>query len=166
MEEIKCPVCYEDKDLKYMNCSHYLCVGCYKKLHQKECPLCRIPINQSIFKYKAPLHTPNLKCYKLKEKLELFFRRRNFLAGGGFSKKYRKFLFHMIRYGNVYYYKGTYYPIYTDVGGYATQHDIFSHLSKMLDFYKFLLTGEKYLLPDVIRKQLISNIEDTFSYYD
>ena len=165
MEVQECPVCYSNNDLKFLNCSHYLCVPCYRKLHQKECPLCRVPVNQNIFKYKPPTHVPTLKCHRLKEKLELFFRRRNFLVGGGFSKKYRRFLFHMIRYGNVYYYKGIYYPIQTDIGGYIVHHDIYSKLNQLLDFYKFLLTGQKYLLPDCIRKQLLSNIEDTFDYY-
>ena len=166
MEDIKCPICYEADELRYMNCSHYLCVRCYKKMHQKECPLCRIPINQAIFKYKAPLHTPNLKCHRLKEKLELFFRRRNFLAGAGFSKKYRKYLFYMLRFANVYYFRGVYYPIYTHIGGYATFQDIFSPLSKFMEFYKFLLTCEKYHLPMVIRKQLLENVEDTFKYLE
>ena len=165
MESPDCPVCYLTDNVKFLNCSHYLCVPCYKKMNVKECPLCRVPINQSIFKYKPPTHTPTLKCYRLKEKLELFFRRRNFLEGGGFSKKYRRFLFCMLHYGGLYYYKGVYYPVYPSFG-YIQHHDIYSMLSRLLDFYKYLLTCERYLLPDVIRKQLITNVEDTFRYYD
>lgn len=167
MEDIKsslpsviCPICYEGEHIKHLNCSHLLCTPCYKSLSSKICPLCRIPINQAIFKYKPPLHKPNLKFHKFKEKLETFFRRRNFLAGGGFSKKYRKYLFHMLHYGNVYYYKGTYYPVNV-YGGYISVCD---DLPKLTEFYKFLLTSEKYLLPDVIRKKLIENIEETFLY--
>jgi hypothetical protein len=166
MEDIKtCPVCYSEEHLKHLNCSHLLCCNCYKLLPSKICPICRIPINQEIFRYKPPLHKPNLKFHKFKEKLELFFKRRNFLAGCGFSKKYRKYLFYMVHYGNVYYFKGTYYPVNVNDGVNDGYFQISDDLIQLTEFYKYLLTSEKYLLPDLVRKKLIENVEETFQYF-
>jgi len=39
MEE--CGVCYEEKRLKHLPCSHSLCNECYSKLLSDHCPYCR-----------------------------------------------------------------------------------------------------------------------------
>lgn len=42
-----CDICYNIvcvSKLKYLECSHYLCVKCYKKLRSENCPFCRCHI--------------------------------------------------------------------------------------------------------------------------
>ena len=40
---MQCPVCYETKNCKVLNCTHHLCESCFSKwceVHYN-CPLCR-----------------------------------------------------------------------------------------------------------------------------
>ena len=50
-EEDVCQICYESNDkytkLVTLPCNHQLCDVCLKKLHKKECPWCRSPINNN-----------------------------------------------------------------------------------------------------------------------
>jgi hypothetical protein len=162
---MKCPVCYEEEHLKHLNCSHLLCMPCYKKLHQKQCPLCRIPINQNLFIYIPPLYRSTSPYRKFKEKLELFFRRRNLLDFPINNKPYRKFLFYMLHYGNVFYYNKQYYPlnIQLDIGFFSLPIMPYKS-STLLDFYYFLITKGKDRLPSIIHFKLIRLVENTFDY--
>lgn len=46
-EDYECCVClesYKKSDLVYATCKHSLCNGCFKKVHKKECPICKIAL--------------------------------------------------------------------------------------------------------------------------
>lgn len=48
---MECPVCYEkaaDDNYQKLECNHSLCKSCLSKLRQRNCPLCRSPINFGI----------------------------------------------------------------------------------------------------------------------
>jgi len=53
-EVLKCPICFEQlKFPKSLNCSHTFCLRCLFQLkNQKECPVCRNPIEKSVQTYK------------------------------------------------------------------------------------------------------------------
>jgi len=54
----ECCVCLESyikKDLVYSTCQHNLCNDCYKKIHKKECPLCKINIKGVYYDQKYAL---------------------------------------------------------------------------------------------------------------
>lgn len=45
---MECPVCYEkaaEDKCQVLECAHSLCKKCLSKLRQRNCPLCRAPIN-------------------------------------------------------------------------------------------------------------------------
>jgi hypothetical protein len=59
---MECPVCYETAclgDRKILECSHSLCVSCFKRLIKSVCPLCRASINiadrESLDMFRTPL---------------------------------------------------------------------------------------------------------------
>ena len=47
MEGEKCEICYAvdlcEETKKVLDCKHFLCNSCYKRLLKKECPFCRYP---------------------------------------------------------------------------------------------------------------------------
>ena len=48
---IECPICYEENQecVKYMNCSHFVCINCYKKqIYPKE-------LEQPLFPYDSDI---------------------------------------------------------------------------------------------------------------
>lgn len=48
---MECPVCYEkaaEDNCQILECKHSLCKSCLSKLRQRNCPLCRAPINFGI----------------------------------------------------------------------------------------------------------------------
>lgn len=44
---MECPICFEEKELFSLTCSHQLCSTCLKDIYTlfKECPFCRNPIS-------------------------------------------------------------------------------------------------------------------------
>ncbi len=41
LESDECPICFEITSSKIIKCNHFLCITCFTKLNNLECPICR-----------------------------------------------------------------------------------------------------------------------------
>jgi hypothetical protein len=99
-QDFSCPVCLEYDENK-LSCNHTCCVPCTKKIMKINglCPICRHDFDKQNYKYKPPMHTPNLKITATQTRTwNRFLNNRYFLTG---NKKQRIFAFLMYRYADL-----------------------------------------------------------------
>jgi hypothetical protein len=158
----ECSVCYGTNPNYHQttNCGHGLCRLCYKRLYEKLCPICRTELNQELYIYKPPFHTPTSRFDKIKIKLELFITRRNLLQSCR-GKQYLKYINAMVKYANLYYYKGQYYPVH-NVCPYWEMYYIYS-IQDVIELYTHALLDPK--VPLVLRRILASNVKEAIQFY-
>ncbi len=160
----ECSVCYGSNPhyIRTTNCGHPLCCLCYKRLFEKVCPLCRVEINQELYRYKRPLFTPSSRYDKIKDRLKLFINRRHFYMDCK-GTRYKKYINLMASNANLFYFRGKYYPIafidaYWDYYAQYTIQDIVA-------LYSYMLVAAANKVPLDIRKQIIDNIKAAIPFY-
>lgn len=160
----ECCVCYSSNKiyLQTTNCGHTLCRLCYKKIYEKCCPLCRVEIDPKLYEYKKPLHIPSSRHRQIKMKLEIFFSRRMFLQDCK-GAKYNRYLTAMIKYKNLFYFKGKYYPVY-NIDAYWQYYYEYT-VQDVVSLYTYMLVAAGNKVPLDIRKQIIDNVRQAIQYY-
>ncbi len=48
-DDTECPICLEEKEQATLRpCGHTMCMDCFSRMTRKNCPLCRVPIEQMV----------------------------------------------------------------------------------------------------------------------
>ncbi len=160
----ECSVCYGTNPNYHRttNCGHTLCRLCYKKIHDKICPICRTELNPELYVYKPPIFTPSSRYNKIKDRLELFLRRRQFYQDCKHTRL-RKYVTLMATNANLFYFRGKYYPIYyvDAYWSYYYEHSV----QDVVALYTYMLIAAANKVPIEIRKQIIENVRAAIQFY-